>query len=379
MSETAMVAFYLSDPGRDVTERVREICEDIGFEIEGRTDRKHRGPDIELRYDIWTTTLRFGFSEDREPNEPTLTIGPLNDQVDPSHVRDDETCQQRMDVIFEMICRLSVALEAEYVPLIGVGYRVGHVVPTGRPIGNHVKHPPRLGVYSTSMLDEFGGLDTLFDSQPWYVGILDSQRTLVIQTASPWTDAGWRPPTEATFIEDATFHEGETTATPSLQDPFAGLNVGNYGVDVAVRREDIGDRFRNEDLELGRNIPESEVPDSIGRVAKESSEVDVTVTGQVTVNGKTLDSPAVESKHFNPDKRPLDEMVDSDIRGLKEKLTTQAAAGEDEIIVVTTREYYDAYEGRLNDVPDDVKSTLDANDVDSDVTIEITTYQDLRS
>ncbi|WP_049941300.1 hypothetical protein [Halorhabdus utahensis] len=133
-------------------------------------------------------------------------------------------------------------------------------------------------------------------------------------------------------------------------------------------------RLRGADeVTLQRDISTSEVPDS---APLSSTEVDIDVDGEITIDGETLDSPAVESKYFDPDKRPLGQMVDTDFEDLQKKLTTQALAGEDEIVVVTTRQYRNAYSDRFNALPDAVRQHPD---VDSDVTIKVTSYQDFRS
>lgn len=101
------------------------------------------------------------------------------------------------------------------------------------------------------------------------------------------------------------------------------------------------------------------------------------VDSELTVNGETLDSPAIESKNFDPN-RQSDYFVDNiALPDLEQKLAAQAASGQDEIVIVTTREFRDAYGSRLNEVPDNVRTRLESNGISSDVTIEITTYEDL--
>ncbi|NHX41535.1 MULTISPECIES: VWA domain-containing protein [Haloarcula] len=134
-----------------------------------------------------------------------------------------------------------------------------------------------------------------------------------------------------------------------------------------------GDRVDASDVTLQQDIPETEVPDSL---TKQSSEIDVKVDGEWTVDGERLDSPAIESKNLDGD-RYNDFTAENEISDLEEKLTAQAGSGEDEIVVVTTSEFRDQYSGRLEDVPGNVRSTLDANGIDSDVTIKVTTYEEL--
>jgi len=129
------------------------------------------------------------------------------------------------------------------------------VVPKDRPIAESIDQPPRLGVYSESLLNKLGGAEQLFDSQPWYTAELEKGRTLLIESnsESPWQ--GWRPPTEAPYIQSATVAEDTQELSgerPTLTDPFAALESGAHGTDVCVAREDITSQFRNDDLQLVR-------------------------------------------------------------------------------------------------------------------------------
>jgi len=116
------------------------------------------------------------------------------------------------------------------------------------------------------------------------------------------------------------------------------------------------------------------VPDSL---KKDSSEIDVnSVKGPVEVNGKVLDSPAVESKHLDPDKYGTFTSK-QEITDLVKKLTAQAGSGEKEILVVTTKEFYGQYESQLKKISRRVKNRLRENGLESDVTIEISTYDEI--
>ena len=62
---------------------------------------------------------------------------------------------------------------------------------------------------------------------------------------------------------------------------------------------------------------------------------------------------------------------------LENKLAAQASAGEDELVVVTTKYYKNEYGDRLDDVPDNVRRELNEAGADSDPTIKIITYEEL--
>ncbi|WP_254763715.1 hypothetical protein [Natrinema marinum] len=114
---------------------------------------------------------------------------------------------------------------------------------------------PRMGVYSRDVLDEFGGVAAMFGSPPWYTASLEDGKTVVIESDTPWLDGGWRPPTEAAYLDDATFNESDEPAPDErrgLKDPFAALETGDIGTDLCVPRGEIAPEFSNEDLELVR-------------------------------------------------------------------------------------------------------------------------------
>jgi hypothetical protein len=113
-----------------------------------------------------------------------------------------------MDVVFELVSRLAMSLEASYSPMLDALGRE-NVHPTDRPISESVETPPLLGVFSTELLDEFGGVEGLYDD-PWYVATLTDGRPLVIDSMPSWSKIdwsklGWDPPLEADYIETAEF------------------------------------------------------------------------------------------------------------------------------------------------------------------------------
>ena len=109
----------------------------------------------------------------------------------------------------------------------------------------------------------------------------------------------------------------------------------------------------------------------------DSIEIDASIDTTITVEGQTLDSPVFESKNYGS--RPADPLASREINGTEEQLTAQAAAGEDEIVLVTTEDYMNAHGDKLDDVESNVRNRLEQNGLDSDVTIVVTTYEELDS
>lgn len=270
VSGASIIAVYDTAITDDVLERTLAICRKTGFSVEAdqmKNSSENDYFDVQISYGSKSTTLQFNQDDDRTLDEPVVSFGrmvyPEKDDVSPDEHREE------IEATFELICRLAIDLEAAYIPLFDSERRSMSVVPTDRPIADAIDQPPRLGVYSNSVLEDLGGIEGLFETTPWYVADLDGDRTLVIESESPWT--GWRPPTDAPYIEEAQFHEPEAEDSDdglTLSDPFAALAAGEYGVDACVSREDIAAEFRNEDLQLVRVYVDEER--NLRRVADDS-------------------------------------------------------------------------------------------------------------
>lgn len=245
-------AVFDVDSPDTIIEDVTRICRDIGFDV-NETDARELASGtymLPISFESYSSRLLFRPDDDRD-EEAVLSFGKL---VDPEKGVEEDYVAVR--AIFDLICRIASELDAAYISLVHTEKRSMEVVPDERPIPAAVETPPKLGVYSKAVLEGFGGVEGLFDHDPWYVADLEGGHTLVIENESPWGE--WRPPTDAPYIQSARYSEGdaETQAEQSdgtvLSDPFAALEPGEYGTDVCVSPDDIAAEFRNEDLELLR-------------------------------------------------------------------------------------------------------------------------------
>ncbi|ACV12201.1 conserved hypothetical protein [Halorhabdus utahensis DSM 12940] len=271
MVDGSLIAlFYTSARDAEIFERALNVCKTIGFDLDDTSEpfpppSGEHARAVQVPVDGWSVTFRFDLNPDRAVKEPSLTIGGFTDSIDPGSVESLETYCTRMDILFELLCRLAIRLETEYMVMADTEGRPNAVTPTGRPISDHVQRPPSFGVYSPEVLAEFGDVDNLFDAEPWYVAELEDGRTVVIESASPWNESGWEPPTDTDYIERAeirtTIDQTDPSAQPEGQprdgstgkfDPFTALEPGEYGADVGVHPDDITSIFRNEDLQLVR-------------------------------------------------------------------------------------------------------------------------------
>lgn len=254
---TAVMAFYTARSLDSVVDDTVATCEQVGFDIDTDSERvdamtENQYLKFDSHYDRWWFNLGFNLDADRPPSEPVLSIG-CDQHIYPPNAADEADYRAKMDGIFELLCRLAVTLEADYAPLFNpMGRRA---VPESRPIAEAVEELPRMGVYSREILDELGGAAGMFESPPWYTASLEDGKTVVIESDTPWLDGGWRPPTEATYLDDAALNDSDDPVLNErrgLADPFAALETGEFGTDLCVPRDKIAPEFRNGDLELVR-------------------------------------------------------------------------------------------------------------------------------
>lgn len=203
----AVMTFYTSRSMDDIVEDTHTTCEQAGFEVDPtheRTDTvgENEYDKIDLRYKGGSFTLSFNTADDRPPDEPLLNIG-CGQKIYPSELYDSVDYPGLMDGILELFCRLATTLEADYAPLFDSEGRAA--VPEGRPIGESVEEIPPMGIYSQTVLEQFGGVEAMFETSPWYTADLDGGLTLVIESEEPWQNGGWRPPTEAPYLNNASF------------------------------------------------------------------------------------------------------------------------------------------------------------------------------
>jgi hypothetical protein len=107
-----------------------------------------------------------------------------------------------MNDVLELLCRLAMSLETDYVAFLNVREQSTDATPAGESIPETVSEPPAVGIYSPAVLDGFGGVEGVTDF-PWYTAELTDGRTVVIATEQPWADAGWQPPTDAPYLDHA--------------------------------------------------------------------------------------------------------------------------------------------------------------------------------
>lgn len=198
------LAVYSREDNDDVVDIALQAFAATGFEIERRTEEfEEEIPSMSVPYGYKSFNITYSLEGTRDPHEPVLTMG-FKDWLDPSNWKNAEEYEEFFDDCIELICRLSTGFSADYVPVCDRVHRA-EVLPLEPPLADNIDRIPQIGVYSKSLLAEFGGFANLFeeprwewDDPPWRVGELDNGSLLVITHPQPWTDGGW---TESSYAD----------------------------------------------------------------------------------------------------------------------------------------------------------------------------------
>lgn len=203
-----LAGFYTSIPAAEISHRLIRGLDQAGFDVRETEPHEPIDPssadEYKFKLPLHESVFHIIYSadEDRNAKKPAAKLSSLNHSINPKWSDDTETYQRRMDDVLELICRLAMTLEAEYVPLINAQEHGTSATPSGESISGTVSVPPPIGVYSSTVLDGFGGIESLTEASPWYVAELTDERTVVITSEEPWASSGWRPPTDAPYLAE---------------------------------------------------------------------------------------------------------------------------------------------------------------------------------
>jgi hypothetical protein len=213
MTGTVSIAIYSDRTPPKTVERSVAATEAAGLTVESDQPTEvtvGENDYFEFTADYANSSVRLSFnlSDNRPPDEPVLSLGGLSDTVHPKWARADTDTNYKewMEIVFELVCRLATQLQADYVAWLNTADDPMKSVPQDRPIGEAVEQPPVFGIYTTQVLENLGGVSSLFNTEPWYIGDIDGDRTAVIESEQPWVESGWQPPTD-TIVKHAEFRD----------------------------------------------------------------------------------------------------------------------------------------------------------------------------
>lgn len=205
MADRPRFACYDCQQKEAMENTVLAICEALGLDVDDayKTEATRFESSIGIPYRDWQWEIgfRYNTATDSDTKGVCLKVD-LRKEIDPSSFDDEAEYVRWMDLVYNLGIRLSMSLETAYTPLYDAIDRSAAVRATGRPFSEYVEAPPLFGVFSEQVLNDFGGVDELYD-EPWYVATLTDGRTVVTDSHSLWSGSGWEPPIEATFIERA--------------------------------------------------------------------------------------------------------------------------------------------------------------------------------
>jgi hypothetical protein len=264
---TGHFALYDCEAGPVDVDTVLETCTKRDFErsaVDRSNDSDENG-ELQrwLTYEHWHPRITIYPNDKLDPTHPNVDMA-LNQSLEIEEFEDTEAHRRWVEAVFLVVCRLTELLKPAYAVLYYIPGEY-ETVPDDRPIADHVQGAPSFGVYSPEVLADFGGVESLFDTKPWFAGELRDGRTVIIESASPWNESGWEPPSDLDCLKRAEIRGGTDEETSSDQtdftpqdgeagkfDPFATLEPGDYGADVGVHPDNIASSFENEDLKLVR-------------------------------------------------------------------------------------------------------------------------------
>lgn len=190
MNNASIIAtVHSTDPPAEMLQEARDATAAAGF-----TDAEvTREKETSVKIGTGKVSLVL-FDDHQEPDEPRITIS-FAEFLHPPNWDDSAAHHEFLDNSLELLRQLAVRFDAAYLPVFD-RHCWSDIVPDGVPIADHIDQPPTLGIYSASLLDDLGGIDRLYDRQPWRTIDLANGRVAVFDTDSPWGNSCW---TEHTF------------------------------------------------------------------------------------------------------------------------------------------------------------------------------------
>ena len=256
MSDDPFDVCYLTDGiPSGFTDQVCDRASNHGFSTADAT-----ADQITLEYDdIASVTIHLNRGETWDWNEPRVLVSfwtmPLQTDVNinpDQHTR--SKVQQRVDAIVGLLLDIVELIDPVYAwSMLSIGTRPDRGLrPMERPIVDDISRMSWLTVFSEELVEDLGGLDHVLETPAWRVETLESGHIVVIATDNP-TDPSFELASDpGDHLLDGENQPDESRDNLDLADPFAALDMGEYGADVCLHRDDIARSFPNEDLRLIR-------------------------------------------------------------------------------------------------------------------------------
>ncbi|WP_160163630.1 vWA domain-containing protein [Natrinema versiforme] len=199
------------------------------------------------------------------------------------------------------------------------------------------------------------------------------------------TDIGPGSRMDASDVQN-TIRDLDDDGAADVTDAMGSVSGANSGFRQIAGEVDVANSvYRSDNIE-GNDITMQVTTRNIDNAPNVETEVDVKVEGEVSIGGETYQSPAIESKHWNPEKWPpeavdVDPKWNSQLTDLENKLVTQAVNGEENLIVALPKETITRHESKLEASFRNTQRKLESNDhvTADDVEITYTSYEEIGS
>lgn len=198
-----MASFHTLNPPSDLIESSMEACAEAGFGNDwSETETGNELRSFKTSYNSKTINITFDYESNISPH--LVLIVNFREHLSPLNWKKDNKYKKFFDTSTDLLCRLYDVSNANY---MGVFTKSEYdtFVPSDLPLIDYIEKIPPIGIYSESLLQDFGGLAGLFkeprweySKPPWRVGELENGSLLVITHPRPWTDGGW---TDSSYVD----------------------------------------------------------------------------------------------------------------------------------------------------------------------------------
>lgn len=142
--------------------------------------------------------------DSNQVSDPSVSIS-FSEDLNPRTWDDTgEKYVSLFDSSLELFCQLATRFNATYAPLFERAL-AEEVLPSSHPIAENINAIPTIGVYEDALFRELGCTEGLVNRpfpsgfldrdkqvrEPWRIGHVDDQRTLIMMHDRPWIEGGW--------------------------------------------------------------------------------------------------------------------------------------------------------------------------------------------
>lgn len=210
MEGTAVIAFFSNEPfdAADLVDTTTDVLIDVGASIgDGGGGLVESGNgSIETNISISDRRVRIRLypgSKGTIPN-PFVSLSTDEDNIRPDTAGDDYYEGFPADLV-NVIKHLTADLEPIFVSSFNTAHATAGPAPelvTPSEVPLDIERVPWLGIYSETVLEQFGGPERVLGTPAWVVEGLSDGSILIITTKEPWDGYESRLPADDHLLDD---------------------------------------------------------------------------------------------------------------------------------------------------------------------------------